>query len=176
MKELSAKLILLLIDIIAIVLSITISYQLRVLFDDSFVSTFGHNLSLYLSFPLLYIATLSTLAYEGIYTKRYDFWHESRQIIKALILSFILVLAFLAMTKSIENYSRATIVFIFMSMTLLIPFFKIIIKKLLYHIGLWQRAASVYSNDPFVTKEIFSNHYLGYIKANKEEAKTVFIN
>ena len=174
MKEIYSKIILLLVDIIAIVLSIVIGYQLRILFDDSFVSTFGHSLSIYLNFPLIYIATLSMLAYEGIYTKRYDFWHESRQIIKALILSFILILAFLAMTKSIENYSRATIVFIFISMTLLIPFFKIISKRFLYRIGLWQRKASVHSNDPFVTKEIFDNHYLGYVKS--DNPKTVFIN
>ncbi len=160
----------------AIVLSIVIGYELRIILDDSFVSTFGHSLSLYLSFPLIYITILSALAYEGVYTKRYDFWHESRQVIKALILSFILVLAFLAMTKSIHDYSRATIVFIFISMTLLIPFFKIIIKKFLYHIGLWQRKAFVYSNDPFVTKEIFDNHYLGYVKSNEGKAKTVFIN
>ena len=160
--------------VMAIVLSIVLGYQLRILFDDSFVITFGHNLSVYLSFPLIYIATLSMLAYEGVYTKRYDFWHESRQIIKALLLSFILVLAFLAMTKSIHQYSRATIVFIFICMILFIPFFKIIIKKLLYRIGLWQKEASVYSNDPFVTQEIFGNHYLGYVKSSKP--KTVFIN
>jgi len=174
MKEVYSKIILLLTDVIAIVLSISVGYQLRILLDDSFVITFGHSLSIYLNFPLIYIATLSTLAYEGVYTKRYDFWHESRQVIKALILSFILVLAFLAMTKSINNYSRATMVFIFISMTLLIPFFKIIIKKFLYRIGLWQKKASVYSNDPFVTKEIFDNHYLGYVKS--DNPKTVFIN
>lgn len=176
MKEIYSKIILLLIDTMAIVLSIAIGYELRILLDDSFISSFGHTLSTYLDFPLIYIATISMLTYEGVYTKRYDFWHESRQIIKALILSFILVLAFLAMTKSIHEYSRATIVFIFISMTLLIPFFKIIIKKFLYRIGLWQREAFVYSNDPFVTREIFDNHYLGYIKANEGKAKTVFIN
>ncbi len=176
MKETYSRIILLIVDILAVGLSIIIGYQLRILFDDSFVTTFGHSLSIYLNFPLLYIATLSTLAYEGVYTKRYDFWHESRQVIKALILSFILVLAFLAMTKSIDEYSRATIVFIFISMTLLIPFFKIITKKFLYRAGLWQRPASVYSNDPFVTKEIFDNHYLGYVKSNEGKAKTVFIN
>ncbi|KYJ86235.1 exopolysaccharide biosynthesis polyprenyl glycosylphosphotransferase [Sulfurovum riftiae] len=176
MKELYSKIILLLVDTMVIVLSIIIGYQLRILFDNSFVSTFGHSLSVYLNFPLIYIATLSMLAYEGIYTKRYDFWHESRQIMKALILSFILVLAFLAMTKSIQVYSRATIIFIYASMILLIPFFKIIIKKLLYRGGLWQRKASVYSNDPFVTKEIFDNYYLGYVKSDDGKAKTVFIN
>ncbi len=174
MKEIYSKAILLLVDILAIALSIALGYQLRILLDGSFVSTFGHSLSLYLNFPLIYIATLTMLAYEGIYTKRYDFWHESRQIIKALILSFILILAFLAMTKSINVYSRATIIFIFASMILMIPLFKLMTKKLLYRVSIWQREASVYSNEPFVTREIFNNHYLGYIKS--ENPKTVFIN
>ena len=39
-------------------------------------------------------------AYEGIYNFRYDFWHESRQVIKGLLFSTILVFAYLAMTKS----------------------------------------------------------------------------
>ena len=176
MKEVYSKIILLLVDAIAIFLSIAIGYKLRILFDDSFTSTFGHSLSMYLGFPLIYITVLFMLAYEGVYTKRYDFWHETRQIIKALFLAFILVLAFLAITKTIHEYSRATIIFIFLIMTIVIPFFKLIIKNFLYRIGLWQREASVYSNDPFVDKEIFSNHYLGYIKSNKDKAKTVFIN
>ncbi|WP_169308537.1 exopolysaccharide biosynthesis polyprenyl glycosylphosphotransferase [Nitratifractor salsuginis] len=163
-------------DTLAIVLSIIVGYQLRVFLDDSFANTFGHSLSMYLEFPLIYITTLSMLAYEGIYTKRYDFWHETRQIIKALILSFILVLAFLAMTKSIQEYSRATIIFIFACMMLIIPLLKIVTKKLLYHMGLWQRPASVYGNDPFVTKEIFDNYYLGYTESDKDKEKTVFIN
>ncbi len=174
MKEICSKIILLLVDILVIGLSIGLGYILRVSLDDFFVGHFNHNLYIYLNFPLLYIASVSMLIYEGIYNKRYDFWQESKQIIKALSLSFILVLAFLAMTKSIHEYSRALIVFIFISMILLIPIFKLITKKILYSRGLWQREASVYSNDPFVTKEIFNNHYLGYIKSDK--AKTIFIN
>lgn len=176
MKEINSKIILLLIDIIIIVLSITIGYQLRIIFNGLFTIPFHDDLSTYMNFLIIFVATISMLAYEGVYTKRYDFWHESRQILKALFLAFILVLAFLAMTKTIHEYSRATIIFIFISMALLIPLFKIITKKLLYRIGLWQREASVYSNDTFVTKEIFENHYLGYVQSNEEKAKTVFIN
>jgi len=116
------------------------------------------------------------LAYEGIYNKRYDFWLESRQIIKALTLSFTLILAFLALSKNIDTYSRATIVFIFITLLFILPLFKLFTKKILYKIGLWQRKACVYSNDGFVTKEIFDNHYLGYVQSDKDQAETVFVN
>ena len=109
MNEFYSKTILLLVDIIAIALSIVIGYTIRILWDDSFSNTFNHTLAIYFTLPLLYITTIAILAYEGIYTKRYDFWHESRQIIKGLILSFLFILAFLAATQQIYGYSRAVI-------------------------------------------------------------------
>ena len=176
MKDLYARAILFLIDIFVIALSICISYGLRAFFDTSFDDTFGHALAVYLSFPLLYITPLGMLAYEGIYTKRYDFWHETRQIIKALILAFILILAFLAMTQAIYGYSRAMIIFTFLIMIFLLPIFKYISKKYLYHIGLWRRKASVHSKDTYFKEEIFGNTYLGYVEATSDDSQTVFID
>jgi len=176
MREIYSKIVLILADVFIIALSIIMGYQFRILFDSSFSTTFGHSLPLYLDFPLIYIVTLAMLAYEGVYSKRYDFWHESRQVIKALTLSFILLLAFLAITKSIDTYSRATFVFIFINMMLLIPFFKLIAKKFLYKIGWWSKQACIYGEDSSISKEIFNNHYLGYVKSDIKEAKTIFIN
>ena len=176
MREIYSKIVLILIDTLTIALSIVVGYRLRVLFDDSFTTTFGHSLPLYLDFSLVYIVTLAMLAYEGVYNKRYDFWHESRQIIKALILAFTLLLAFLAMTKSIDTYSRATFIFIFASMVLFIPLLKVVTKKFLYKVGLWSKPAYIYGDDPFISKEIFDNHYLGYVKSDIKQAKTIFIN
>jgi undecaprenyl-phosphate galactose phosphotransferase len=116
------------------------------------------------------------LAYEGIYTKRYDFWHETRQVIKSLLLSFVLILAFLAMTKSIYGYSRAMIIFTFIIMIFLIPTFKYFSKRYLYRIGLWRRKASIYSKDTYFEEEIFGNPYLGYERADSNNSKTVFID
>jgi len=176
MKDFYSHAILLLVDTLVITLSIMLGYGLRLLLTNSFDDSFEHTLSIYLTFPLMYIIPLSMLAYEGIYSKRYDFWHESRQLIKSLILSFILILAFLAMTQEIYGYSRAVIAFIFMFMAFLLPLFKYMTKHTLYRIGLWQREASVYSQDPIFTKEIFENHYLGYIQVKYKSAKTVFLN
>ena len=80
------------------------------------------------------------------------------------------------MTKSIQDYSRAVIIFSFLFMTFLLPLSKNICKKLLFKFGLWKRSAKIYGNDPFLNDEIFGNHYLGYIDAKKHKPKTVFIN
>jgi len=175
-KELYSKIFLLVLDLCAIFISILIGYLFRDLFSSSFEHEFGHTLTLYLSLWMLYAFPIGLMSFEGIYTRRYDFWHESRLVIKALFMSFILILAILAMTKTMDEYSRATILFIFLSMSLFVPLFKNIGKKYLYKIGIWQRKVKIYSQDRFLSNEIKDNHYLGYIEVKDEEPKTVFIN
>lgn len=176
MKDISSKFILFIADILAIALSVVIAYQLRLYFESSFATSFSQNLLTYLTFSPLYIVTLSMLAYEGIYTKRYDFWHESRQVLKAISLAFLLILAYLALTRTIEQYSRSIIVFIFFFMAFFIPLFKNITKKKLYKAGLWRREAKIFDNSSFISNEIYKNPYLGYIESSNKKAKTVFIN
>jgi len=86
------------------------------------------------------------------------------------------VLAYLAFTKTIQEYSRAVIIIAFVLMSFFVPLFKYFGKKFLFSVGLWQREAKIYGNDPFVRDEIFGNPYLGYIEAKKESPKTVFVN
>jgi len=176
MKEFSAKLLFVLIDIFIIFISLSLAYFLRNLFADLFGGTDSYNLTNYTNFYPLYIVTILLFTYEGLYTHRYDFWHESRSIIKSLMFSFFIVLAYLAITKSVQGYSRAVIIFSFLLMVLLLPLTKNIIKKLLFNLGLWQRKAKIYGDDTFLREEIFENHYLGYIDAKKNKPKTVFVN
>lgn len=176
MKETASKTVLLALDFIAIFLSLLIAYGLRVAFSEYFSTLHIQALSSYLSFSLMYAVTLIMLAYEGVYTRRYDFWHESRNIIKALSFAFFIVLAYLAMTKTIGSVSRAVIVVAFLIMAVMMPLFKNIAKKKLFRMGLWGREAKVYGNDPFIVQEIFNNPYLGYVEAKGKEPKTAFVN
>jgi len=158
-----------------IVLSVYLAFLIRESFETLEPHTIAY--TTYLTFYPLYIIILLLFTYEGIYTYRYDFWHESRLVIKVLIFSSILVFAYLAMTKSIENYSRLVIGFSFIFMTILIPLSKNISKKVLYLMGVWQKKAKIYGNDSFLTDEIYGNPYLGYIKpTKKEEPSTIFVN
>ena len=175
MKDLISKIIFILFDIAVIALSLYFAYIVR-----SNVETLDVNIipfSHYLVFYPLYIIPISLFFYEGIYTYRYDFWHESRLVIKGLIFSSILIFAYLGMTQSVENYSRLVIGFAFLFMTILIPLSKNISKKVLHLLGIWHKSAMVYGNDPFLKAEVFGNPYLGYVRPKKgEEPSTVFIN
>jgi undecaprenyl-phosphate galactose phosphotransferase len=175
MKSLLSKIIFIVFDSMMIALSIFLSYLLR----NHFTGLETHTIALvhYLSFLPLFIIPILLFAYEGIYTYRYDFWHDSRLVLKGLSLSLILIFAYLAMTKSVESYSRLVIGFSFLFMSILIPFSKNMSKKWLYKIGIWQKKAKIYGNDAFLTDEIYANPYLGYIKPEADEkVATVFIN
>lgn len=160
-----------------ITIAIAIAYFFRNTFGDAiFLRVHTFPLSSYLSLYPFYFVPLSILIYEGIYSYRFDFWHESRLVVKGLALSLILVFAYLALSKSMQDYSRALIVMAFFIMAFLIPIVKNISKKLLYRCGLWQRKAMVYGSDSFIEEEIFGNTYLGYVKADTDQAKTVFVH
>ncbi len=176
MKETYAKIIFIIIDIAVIFISISLAYTLRNLSSGVFDSMDSYSLSIYIEFYPIYIITIAILFYEGIYTHRYDFWHESRVILKGLIFSLVIILAYLAITKTMQDYSRAVIILSFVIMGISIPVGKNISKKLLFMIGIWRREAKVYGDDKFLKEEIFDNHYLGYIEAEDNKPKTIFIN
>lgn len=176
MKAAVANPILLLLDAAAIALSIASAYGLRIFFDEYFTAQRIYGLDVHMSFYLMYAVTLVLFAYEGLYHRRYDFWHESRLVLKTLVVSLVIVFAYLALTKTLKEYSRAVILIAFILMAFFVPLFKNVAKKILYRIGLWQREAKVYGDDAFIRDEIFGNHYLGYVEATQREPRTVFIN
>lgn len=177
MREISVKIIYIVFDLLIITFSIFFADFLRSYFADFIGSPHTASLFNYHVFLPLYILPIVLFAYEGIYTYRYDFWHESRLILRGIIVSSILVFAYLAITKSIGVYSRTVIGASFLFMALLIPLSKNMTKKFLYNIGLWRKKAKIYGDDPFLTQEIYGNPYLGYIEPKKgEEPSTLFVN
>lgn len=174
MKEILSKIIFVVFDIISIALSIIIAYELR-----KYIEFFGELQTLpiidYLILVPIYIILIGIFTYEGIYTRRYDFWHESKLVLKGLLFGFIIMMAYLALSKTIDNYSRTIIVLSFLVMVFIIPFLKRITKYTLYKIGIWRKPVKIYGNDNFLKKEILSNFYLGYVLAD-DKPKTVFIN
>ena len=176
MKNNLSRLVLVSFDILAVYVSIVLAYYTRIFFNPLFDTSFYESLIPFTTKLPVYLIILATFYYEGIYTKRYDFWHESRQIIKSLILSFLLIMTILAFTKHIDIYSRFIIIFSFLYMAFLIPLFKNIFKKKLFQMGLWRREAKVCGDDIFFKNEIFKNPYLGYIESSDDNVKTTFIN
>ncbi len=175
MKEILSRIVFIVVDILSIILSIVLAFYLRG-FVHFFEKTHTIPLSQYLTLYPLYIVVLIIFTSEGVYTRRYDFWHETRLILKALLYSLVIVLAYLALSKTIEDYSRAVIILSFLFMAFFIPLLKRSMKITLHKLGIWKKPAVIYGQDELLRREIFTNPYLGYVDALENEPKTVFIN
>lgn len=157
---------------------IFISNTTAVLFKNEINSALGidiiHDIEQYNSFYIMYFVTICIFFYQGIYTKRYDFWHENLLIAKSCLLSFVIIFSFLALGKNL-SYSRTIITISFSMICLFIPFAKYILKTNLFKLGLWSKKAKVINGSPKFIRELFRNNYLGYKITRKDDYETIFI-
>jgi len=174
MKSFLSKLLFVLIDLLAIVTALLSAFILRNTLDF-FPVEHTIPLSRYLEFAPLYIVLIGIFAYEEIYTRRYDFWHETRLVFQGLLFGFFIIMAYLALSRTIEHYSRAVFLLTFCFAAFYIPAFKRLAKFTLYRLGWWQKPARVLGDDKALEEEIYSNPYLGYIHPGRRRARTVFI-
>lgn len=175
MKEAVAKSILIIVDAFMIFLAITGAYYLRHFLASYFVMPPPDNLQHYLHITLIYGVVLLVMLYEGIYTKRFDFWQEHKRIAISLGTSLIIVFALLALQKETLGYSRFIIITSFLIMLVMIPIEKRLVKYWLYRLGLWRREALVLGKDLFFEEHVFGNPYLGYVQGDKKTSMTLFV-
>lgn len=175
MKNWINRTVLIVFDLISIFIAIVLAFSIRQ-WCDWFERSAPNDLDHYLQFGLLYAIIISLLLLEGIYSKRYDFWQEMQRIIKGVFLASIIVLAFLAMTKQAESYSRFVLIATFAVTAIILPLQKYYLKRLLFKIGTWKHESTIIGEDSFFTEHVFKNPYLGYILTNRAKAKTLFIS
>ena len=162
-------------DLLSIFIAIVLAFFLRQ-WCDCFERSAPNDLGNYLHFGLLYAVIISLLLVEGIYAKRYDFWQETQRIVKGVFLASIILLAFLAMTKQSESYSRFILMTTFIITAIILPLQKYYLKRLLFKIGTWKQTSTIIGEDTFFTKHVFKNPYLGYVLTDEHKAKTLFIS
>lgn len=174
MKSIVSIISLIMSDIIAIFISIFMAVSFRKilnLFGDFPIINY-----FYLMFFSVYVTLIIIFAYLGIYTKRFDFWHESKLIVKSCFLAFIILFAGLALGQNAEYYSRSTLILIFIFCSFIIPASKLITKRLLFKYGAWQKPAKVISESNKFKHNIFEDYYLGYVKSSGYEHRVIFVD
>ena len=174
MKKFYAMAILLVADVLCILISFFIAVSVRNLIEFDFVGNTPQHYTTYLGSFFIYVLIISTLAYRKIYTKRYDFWHESYIIFSSCLFSLVMIFFLLAINKNV-SHSRFVIFLAFGLCAVLIPMCKFFLKKYLYRVGIWQKNARVINGDKEFRREIFKNHYLGYKFTRGDDYETVFI-
>lgn len=174
MKKQISILLLVACDIFCIFLSLLIAVWIRNLVEIPNFPNSPQNYSNYIGFYFIYFVLIISFIYNGIYTKRYDFWHESLLIFRSCVFACVLVFCYLALNKNITN-SRVAMILSFVIMAFLIPTSKFFIKKLLYKAGFWQKKVKVINGTREFRREIFKNHYLGYKLTRGSDYETIFI-
>jgi len=176
MKENLSRVLLVLGDMLSVYVSVLLAFMIRVSFEDEFNSGVIGELQDYVGSFYIYMVVVLVLYSEKIYKYRYDFWEETRLVFRGVLISLVIVLSMLALSKSIGNYSRFVIILSFGLMLIIIPLLKSFLKRRMFTLGLWKRRAEICGNDAYVKEEIFANPYLGYVHSNQTDAETVFID
>ncbi|WP_415251202.1 sugar transferase [Sulfurimonas sp.] len=111
------------------------------------------------------IISLSMFLYEKIYFVRHDFWGDAKRVIKALVLSLLIVFTVLTLTKISSEYSRILIMIFFTFAVFLVPLFKRIFKRLIFKIDFFNIKVKVLAKDKdleTIINEIDKNWYFGF--------------
>jgi undecaprenyl-phosphate galactose phosphotransferase len=85
--------------------------------------------------PLPYIFFIG---YESLYTKRFSFWDETKNLIKACTLAVLVIFALFTVSKMGELVSRLVLITLWAISLVLFPSMRFYGKRILYHIGLWK--------------------------------------
>jgi undecaprenyl-phosphate galactose phosphotransferase len=128
-------------------------------------------------FLFIIIIILTLLYHEKIYFQRYDFWQETKQILKALILAYSIVLSLLTLLKISSEYSRSFISLYFLLTLFFLPIGKRFAKRLIYKFSYFKNKVLIIGDrveKDILKKEFISNWFIG-MQCEEEGFDTVII-
>ena len=155
-------------DFLALGLSLILAYLVRSLLGSfSFLSEFNWWLSLQNLWPNFWIFLPIPLVFtfQRLYDRRLPFWDETKEIVKALCLSFIFVYALVAMGKLSGSVSRLGIGLFFIFSLFLVPAFRYLTKRTLFSLAPFRRKALILGAKNGASKLLQAlerEKYLGY--------------
>ena len=172
MKKQLCVLIILAVDIFGIWLCFGLAVVLKnLLYGDSVLLDIGR----YQGFAPSYVIMIFLFFYQGIYSRRYDFWHESRILVRSCFFGLLLSLALLALIKVNYEFSRASFILSFAFMAVVLPLCKLITKRKLFKFGLWRKRAKILGEGEEFESAVLESAYLGYVRALGGDYDVLFI-
>lgn len=168
-RKLLCLLLLLLTDSLALALSFVLAHVIR---GEIFIQLLRIRLKPFLLsdlFALGYgpaaLILVAVFAFERLYIRRYTFWEETRYLIKAVSLSFVLLLIVSSVPGSLARFPRTIIFSSWLTSLGLFPLFRLVVKKVFNASGLWRKNVVVLGTNPValaVADEIRKNSSLCY--------------
>ena len=116
---------------------------------------------------------------EEIYHFRYDFWQETKKILKSIFLSYLMALTLLALMKTNFEYSRLFLTIYFIFSMLVLPLAKRTTKKILYAFDFFKNPILILG-DPqeveILQEEFKKNFYLGQYVSDRAYNAVIIIS
>lgn len=143
-REIISFLCLMLSDITALFLSFFIAYSLRIqvipsIFPNITPQALSFGTHLRYSFYYGSMIVIFVFIYEKLYTKRLSFWDETRLLLKGTILSFILLMMIVFVSRGYTQYSRPVIILAGFLSLFLFPLFRLAVKRFLVLLNIWKK-------------------------------------
>ena len=154
-------------DILALGASLFIAWEARLGLLPVFGSFFSLEVTVDFYHHLLWVlvVVIGFLAIDGLYTTRLPYWRETGQVLKAVLLSFLLILASISLGKMGGEFSRTVLVVCCLFSLVLIPFGRWLTKNLLVRWGIWVQPVLVLgagNTGCLVAQALLRDRYLGY--------------
>lgn len=167
--------VLILADLFFLLISLKLALYTRACFLAEFFNPL--DISNFYRYYWIVLLTLVLFIYEKIYFIRYDFWSDTKSMLKGLLLSFVIAFTVITLTKMSNEYSRAFILIFYVIASILIPFSKRYLKKILFKFDFFRVNVRVVGRSSLVEdmkKELERNWYFGY-NVSKKRFKVVIL-
>jgi undecaprenyl-phosphate galactose phosphotransferase len=160
---------LLVVDAAAIILSYVLAYFIRLSILPVVLARYRairlYPLSFFLEYYYLVLIWFAVFAYHRLYTKRFPFWEEVKNIIQSSTISSLLISIIIFLTRTELKYSRTVVVLAWLLSLLLVPFFRYYLKLALTRLKVWKKKLIVVGVNPTSLKAIENirkNKSMGY--------------
>ena len=169
-REIISLILLVLSDVAALLGSFLIAYFIRIQVLPAIIpgpSPQALPLITHLRYGFLYGALIVIFVFisEKLYTKRLSFWDESKHLFKGIILSFILLILIVFISRGYTQYSRPVIITAGLLSLFLFPLFRLGVKKTLVKLNIWKKKILILGTNSAarsVVRGIKMNPTLGY--------------
>ena len=110
------------------------------------------------------IVVVVVFALEGLYTKREPFWEETRNVVRALLLSFLAIFSIVSLDKLSGEISRAVVVGTGLFSLVFVPLIRVRLKPILHEFGIGIKKSVLIGDNPvgrLAHLGLFRDHYMG---------------
>ncbi len=158
---------LLLTDCISLLVVLGISFALRIHVLPSLLPVFPKSMPPAFDTGTAWMAGVLLIAfvYEGLYTRRQPFWRETKRVLTALTISFLIIMAGVSLAKMAGEVSRTVLVLSYISAVFFFPLNRYMIKTMMSAAGIWSEKVLVLGAGQTartVSEALVRDHYSGY--------------